>query len=1033
MRYKPATTFPDKIHYWFESIAQSLTDSLLKQNPRTLVDINSVEGNNTLVMREGTLLSVISIDGVTQAVSSDELSTILDELEQKFRAYMSDGAHRFSFYFQMDEDGTRDEIRRVYTDNAKITAKRLQLDLEDIIDEQEQVLVDRCHQERSYLLVWTQVDSLTREEKSSLKKLQKKLSEETHVMHDAQNFTSGAHTYVKKHLSLLNELKEDFRALNIATTLLDNHESLKGIRRSIDYVWTDDAWKPSLPGDNYPLRLSESYKPDLSGLGIPTLADQVMPRMIEIVSSNLAVIGDTVYAPLSVELAPENAKPFQELFNRLRNEKVPFRVKIDIGNDGMEIFGIKAALASVLAWTPGAPSNKYIIQTQQRLQYLRDLGEEIVKLQIMFCTWAPKGQAELAEVRRSKLAKALLSWGNTQAAEVEGDVAESLISSVPGASLYNAAEPAPAPLYEALKISPLTRPASPWSAGSQPYRTPDGKLIPFQPYSKLQTAWIKLLFGPMGTGKTVSLNYDDLCLILSPMCTEIPFISSIDIGGGARGLISLIRDASPKHRKHLAVYERLKNTPDYAINCFDTRLGLRFPLANHKDFLVNFLSFLGTADNEEKPHDGVSGLAGLLIQIAYEDLASRKTARIYDPHKSAIIDESLKKYDFSTERSRVLWWDVVDFLYLKGESHLAAKAQRYAVPQVSDIIRLCSSDKVKTSYSGVTLPGGEPLPDYMARKLTEAQNKYPLLSYETRFDVSEARIVSLDLEEVAKGTGEAGIRQKGLFLMLSYYVCTSRFYTGAEHLKEMPESVGIYEIDYRPYHKKVIDDLAKLPKRFRIDEKHNFKGLPVLEDQMDTAIVEGRKWLVEVTQASQLPYDFSKKSLELATSIAILGSGGESNIQTVQKTFNLSDTMVKLMRHQLRKPTADGANFISIQETDRGRFQHCITATNGPTFLWATNSTRDDAYVRDQVAMEIGIKNARQLMKAMFPSGNLDAEIEMRRKQMRIKASKEQYELESLSGSGEEDEGAPPEILQGIIDSALKFHDKHYAAKYELT
>ena len=50
----------------------------------------------------------------------------------------------------------------------------------------------------------------------------------------------------------------------------------------------------------------------------------------------------------------------------------------------------------------------------------------------------------------------------------------------------------------------------------------------------------------------------------------------------------------PEGKKHLAAYHRLRMTPDYAVNPFDTPLGNRKPLPSHKAFLVNLLSLLAT-------------------------------------------------------------------------------------------------------------------------------------------------------------------------------------------------------------------------------------------------------------------------------------------------------------------------------------------------------------------------------------------------------------------------------------------------------
>jgi intracellular multiplication protein IcmB len=572
-------------------------------------------------------------------------------------------------------------------------------------------------------------------------------------------------------------------------------------------------------------------------------------------------------------------------------------------------------------------------------------------------------------------------------------------------------------------MSPLTRPASPWKIGSQPLRTADGKIMPYQPYSKLQSAWTTLIFAPMGFGKSMFMNYCNLSLILSPDNTELPFISILDIGPSSRGLISLLRGALPKEKRHLAMYERLLNTREYSVNVFDTRLGLRKPLSNQKAFLVNFLSYLATPDDKSLPPDGVLGMADTLVDLAYTVCSDRKSAKTYQPEIIPVIDELLIKIGFEYSLGKTKWWDVVDFLYQKGYSHEATLAQRYAVPNLLNISHLVNDSRIEAVYGDAHVKETtEKLPKFFWRKITEAINKYPIISEETKFDLGEARIVSLDLDEVAKGQGADAKRRTGLMYMVSYYILTNRFFTGKEHLGEMPGEVGIYDVDYRPYHMKYVESIKKMPKRFCIDEKHRVRGLGMVESQLDESIREGRKWKVEIMQASQLPDDFSDESVRLATNIFILGGGNKANCEKVAQTFKLSATMTQHLNESLRKPNKHGATLLSILETEKGDFEQLLMSTQGPTFLWACNSSSDDAYVRDTLAGEIGDIDARALLVEIHPAGNLDDEIEKRKRLAGLTQRKQAYQGEDLSNRDLESEETPKGILNDIIQDLLAIY-----------
>ena len=60
--------------------------------------------------------------------------------------------------------------------------------------------------------------------------------------------------------------------------------------------------------------------------------------------------------------------------------------------------------------------------------------------------------------------------------------------------------------------------------------------------------------------------------------------------------------------RHLAVYAKLKNTKEAAINPFDTPLGVEFPFPNQMNFIVNLISLLCTPLDRDAPYDGVTGM-----------------------------------------------------------------------------------------------------------------------------------------------------------------------------------------------------------------------------------------------------------------------------------------------------------------------------------------------------------------------------------------------------------------------------------------
>ena len=522
----------------------------------------------------------------------------------------------------------------------------------------------------------------------------------------------------------------------------------------------------------------------------------------------------------------------------------------------------------------------------------------------------------------------------------------------------------------------------------------------------------------MGTGKSVWMNYCNLSLILKSDLSELPYISIIDVGPSSRGLVSLVKAALPPERRHLAMYARLTNSTDCAINVFDTPLGLRKPLSVHMAFLVNFLSLLATPDDSASPVEGTEGFVSMLVTHVYDTLASFGNRKPYEPRVSERIDRALKDLDVPDKPGRT-WWEVVDLLAERGMTRDALLAQRYAVPTLGDLVEACRDETIMATFGANRVAQTqEDLPSYMFRRLRDAMNRYKILGAVTRFDLGDARIVSLDLDEVARGAGGTGKRAVATMYMLAYQVLTSRFFLTVDHLREIPDAHA-FGVDYRAHHAARIDGLARLPKRLCIDEKHRVRGIRVVEEQMDMAIREGRKAKVEIVQASQIAEDFSEDSIKLATSIFILGAGTKANIRPVVERFQLSDAMAYHLEHNMRKPGREGATILCLTQTDAGALEHILVSSQGPTFLWATNTNRDDAYVRDRLARSIGDQAARHFLVKRFPSATLEEEIARRKRAL------------GESGIDSDELDTPTSLLDGLADELLADYKLYSGARPE--
>jgi intracellular multiplication protein IcmB len=575
-----------------------------------------------------------------------------------------------------------------------------------------------------------------------------------------------------------------------------------------------------------------------------------------------------------------------------------------------------------------------------------------------------------------------------------------IASSILGYSATSVATPSVAPLSDVVHMLPFTRPASAWTHGALLLRSPDGKPWPYQPGSAQQTTWIDLMYARPGSGKSVLSNAINLALCLSGGIMRFPRIAVVDIGPSSSGLISLLKEALPPEEKHLVAYHRLRMTPDYSINPFDTQLGCRYPTAQERGFLVNFITLLSTPLGAERPYDGISDMAGLVVDELYKYLADDGKPHPYTKGIDLLVDDILSEIGFVLDE-RTTWWEVTDALFLAGFPHQAMLAQRFTTPLLADAAAICRSQVVEDLYGQVKAPTGEPLIQAFSRMISSAVREYPILSNVSQFDIGDARVVSLDLDEVAKSGGDAAERQTAVMYMLARYTMARHYYLTEDVLNDMPDS-------YREYHKKRISEIREDAKRIVYDEFHRTSKARAVRDQVILDMREGRKWNVQIALISQSLDDFDPVMVEFATSIFIMDAGPEQAIKRSTEIFGLSETARAALKTRVHGPRAGGATFLAQFATKNGMNTQLLTSTLGPIELWSFSTTAEDARVRNKLYLKIGPAEARRVLANLFPSGSVKSLIEAR-----LAALKEQH------GVIEEDNALSmtDQLLQEILDA----------------
>jgi intracellular multiplication protein IcmB len=962
---KWAESFFEGVDTFFAWLSTSL-----KQSTESYCELETADSLDVLVNHDGSLLSILKIEGITSLAGAEEFQRLVEGLTNSFQAAMSRPGHAFQVYFSHDKQNIKKTIQDIYSP-AESTMQRLELDLNDLFEERVNYLSQYCADEYVYFVLMTRPFNLPSDQLKIANKAKMKMIKDKKApsFKNSQTIYAAIPELRDTHSAYVRAIMNDLDSLNVLAKLLDVHEAVYAIRMTADPDFTADDWRATLPGDKIPLRETNAFEGDVSDLLWPSLAKQVIPRDAVIIDRRTVLVGNKIYSSAYIDLFPKDIKPFLTLFSRILPTHIPWRISFLMESEGLTTIKLKGMLAAILSFS--SAQNRLISDSVNLLKYIQiNTDEALIRLRVVATTWAPEGNLPLLRRRSSELVKAIQGWGSTDVSEICGDPFAGFVSGMLAATTSSAAVPAIAPLSDVITMLPILRPASPWRTGALLYRSPDGKPWPFQPGSNHQTTWIDLVYARPGSGKSVLSNAQNLALCLSAGITRLPRISIIDIGPSSSGLISLLKEALPAAKRHLVSYHRLRMSPEFSINPFDTQLGCRFPTALERSFLVNFLTLLTTPLGAIKPYDGMADLNGMVVDELYKSLSDENNPAPYSPGVEEFIDSILEEIGFVRD-SKSTWWEVTDSLYSAGFVHEAMLAQRYAMPLLADAASICRTPSIEDLYGKITAPTGESLINSFSRMVSGAVREYPILSRVTAFDLGDSRVVSLDLDEVAKSGGDAADRQTAVMYMLARYVLARHYYLTEESMNNIPEQ-------YQAYHKERITEIREDPKRIVYDEFHRTSRSSAVRDQVIIDMREGRKWKVQISLLSQAVDDFDPVMIDFATSIYIMDAGPSQAIEKTTKIFGLSETAKIALRTRVHGPRQGGATFLAQFATKTGISVQLLTLTLGPIELWAFSTTAEDASVRNQLYRHLGPGEARRFLALLFPNGTVSKEISER-------------------------------------------------------
>lgn len=940
----------------------------LKQSLEAFIRLETVDDETTMVASDGSLVTYLKVDGSRQIIGEEEYNYLVEGSTIKIGARFDRQGHAMQVYFTRDPNRITQHLEKLIKP-SRMSAESIGLEVKDIFDERVRHLSRYLSYEECYFVLWTRPSVLT---KNELKRAAKDAQNKKWVQAGFAQYPLAALDGLRtRHKSYVAAVMSSLDELGMKADILEVHDALRMVKNNLYPTKAHDDWKACLPGDPIPSRAPLSQT-DMSEILWPSLRQQMALSDAYVMNEYTVRIGELLWAGADITLAPMDPSPFPQLLNRLFESGTPYRISFMIEGGGAYSTQLRAFAATILGVTNAL--NKQIKYSLEGLQRMAR-KEPVIRLRISFATWAPRDNPHLLQDRLSNLIQAVESWGYCQVSEFSGDPLDCVMSSAMGIHCAGTAPAAVAPMFEVMKLMPWQRPSSPFEKGAMLFRTPDGKVWPYQTGTNVTTTWFDLMFAQPGAGKSVLLNSMNMCCCLTPGLSKLPYISIIDIGPSSSGVISLIKEALPEERQHEAAHHRMRMTSEYAVNPFDTQLGCRAPLIDERSYLVELLTLLCTPPGYERPYDGIQQLAGLVVDEMYrwrDDTAANAEPRPYLPRLDPFVDEAIQRHNLNLPTDPY-WWDVVDRMFDLGETHIAILAQRHATPTLADAITASRRPQIRSLLEQTAIgPTAENVISAFERMITSSIREFPILAGVTRFDVSDARVCSLDLMDVSPQGDDTADRQTSVMYLLARHVLVRNWWMGAEMLASIPEK-------YRGWHELRLQDIMETPKRLCYDEFHRTGRSLSVRSQLVRDVREGRKRGVQIALSSQLLDDFDQDMIDLATGVWVLGAAiSDQAVDNIRERFGLSETARNIIRYKLTGPKAGGAPVLFVLGSVEGRYEQFLYNTLGPIEIWALSTSSEDVAIRSRLYQKLGAHRARQMLSANFPSGSARTEIKRR-------------------------------------------------------
>ncbi|EGQ9239472.1 MULTISPECIES: hypothetical protein [Vibrio] len=964
-------------------ISDALSDTAFSHC--NLVCVSSYDPE-VLINVDGSVFSVIEVLGTHRYLTSETEVSFINELDSSVRDTLREANHTIGMMYVRDPSRTAGQLDHCFQPTID-TIERLGIDAVHFFEEQKKDLQKHCAFERTLLIIKTArqaIQASPLEEKTFAG--EKVVIEEVPAI--AQNTLLDSEQLIQQHNAYVKILLQAFSQYLVMERLTGEvylrHCSEEETLTSMQGI----PWRTKSIADEVDLTLNDNEN---SFVTHPPLAYQIITDDKSIVPKSRGIIDCGTHYIATIDREYFHIKPEYSTFNeffRSVDKNVPFRMYYELvtGTDKMI-----TELNVRRTWLLWVAFTQYSRNTDTACKSLIQEADQnnatLLKGTLSIATWS----TELSEVQQHKkdLLQALRSWG-TLTPRTPPNLFAGYYSTLPAFSKKQTSRPCIQKSNKHIATLPITRASTPVKQGAICMSSLDGKLIPIEPYTSLQDYSANAITGGMNAGKTVFSSVYCNAIMFGRGNIDLPPLAYTDFGSGVHNYLNSLKAWLPANQLYKVVCISLVNKVGNAVNILEPQYGLNSLVDAETGFATSFLTRIinGTSD---KPVNGQLASAIYKI-IQYFFTFFKENPITYSTHLGEYVEEEERLHKeinklieqrliIVEEHELFSWYTVRDKLFRLDKDRYFNHARfchRQGSPDLTDLmVVLRMSDKLRESLESYRVEQASDvyLIDHIITSLDSITTRFRhVLGKKSQLDVSQARVVGVDLRGIAGGSSQDAdtLFVKQVFGMLGNRLATRNFWREPkEFMKLVPEM-------YKEHYSEILEAESYLCKHSFIDEYKQMKS-PEMDANQSQQVLIARKYQLICTIASQqldhLPRDF----LKLASNLYCL-TVSEDDCNYLQSAYSLSDEFISEIKRKVRTDTEFGRIILYIAKFTKyhGHLVHLLRNHITPTYLWNFSSDKDDETIKSMARKRFGEKSAFLRLAKAFPNGSAKGSIEKR-------------------------------------------------------